>query len=376
MTQWLSNVFRLGLKELASVWRDRGMMVFMVWAFTGAIYLVSSSAGTEMRNASVGFVDGDQSRLSYRIRDALQAPLFKRPETLDRAAINQALDGARHMFVIDVPPHFERDVLAGRRTALQVNVDATAMAQAGAGAGYIQAIVHRELAVYLGAQNKAEAKFINSTVRSFFNPNLDDFRHLTIMEIVNNVCLLSIMLVGAAVVREREHGTIEHLLVMPVTPTEIVAAKLWANGLVVLIAVMLSLNLIARFAMGVPVNGSIALYLAGAAVFLFAVMALGVMLATLSNSMPQFALIAFPAVVVMEVLSGGMTPIESMPGYLQLLMSAVPSTHYVAFSQAVLFRGAGLDIVWPKLAWMAGLGALYVAIALGRFRRMLAADNR
>ncbi len=133
------------------------------------------------------------------------------------------------------------------------------------------------------------------------------------------------MLVGAAVVLEREHGTIEHLLVMPVTSTEIIAAKLWANALIVLVAVALSLNLVAGILMSIPIGGSVTLYLIGATVFLFAVMALGVMLATIADSMPQFALLAFPTVVVMEVLSGGMTPIESMPGYLQVVMSAVPS---------------------------------------------------
>jgi ABC-2 type transport system permease protein len=134
----------------------------------------------------------------------------------------------------------------------------------------------------------------------------------------------------------------------------------------------LSLNLVARGALGIPINGSVSPYLVGAAVFLFAVTALGIMLATLTRSMPQFALMAYPTIIVMEVLSGGMTPLESMPAYLQLIMSAVPSTHYVKFSQAVLFRDAPISVVWPQIAWMAALGAIYVAIALGRFRSMLA----
>jgi ABC-2 type transport system permease protein len=99
------------------------------------------------------------------------------------------------------------------------------------------------------------------------------------------------------------------------------------------------------------------------------------MLATLTPSMPQFALLAFPMIMVMEVLSGGMTPIESMPDYLQVIMSAVPSTHYVKFSQSVLFRDAPLSMVWPEIAWMAALGSVYVVIALGRFRSMLARAN-
>jgi ABC-2 type transport system permease protein len=372
MARWIANVFHLGLKELASVWRDRAMMIFIVWAFTGAIYLVAAGANTEMRDASVGFVDGDHSQLAGRIRDALRRPSFAPPVSLDRAAIDQAMDTARFTFIVDVPPRFEQDLLAGRRPELQLIVDATAMTQASIGTGYMQEIVSREIDLFLEARGSRSASPIAFTVRSFFNPNLEESRHTAIMEIVNNVCLLSIVLVGAAVVREREHGTIEHLLVMPVRSSEIVFAKIWANGLVVLTAVFLSLTLVAKGALGIRVNGSIAVYLLGAAIFVFAVMALGIMLATLTRSMPQFALLAFPTVIIMEVLSGGMTPLESMPPYLQVIMSAVPSTHYVKFSQGVLFRDAPLSIVWPEMAWMTGLGVVYLSTALGRFRAMLA----
>lgn len=375
MGRWAANVVHLGLKELASVWRDRGMMIFIVWAFTGAIYLVASGASTEMRNASVGFVDGDQSQLSNRIRDALRPPNFAPPISLDRAGIDLAMDAARITFVIDVPPRFEQDLLAGRTPTLQVIVDATAMTQAGIGTGYISQIVSGEIERFLELRGTPATAPIAFTVRAFFNPNLEDKRHMAVMEIVNNVCMLSIILVGAAVVREREHGTIEHLLVMPVSASEIVFAKIWANGLVVLVAVFLSLVLVAKGALGITINGSIAIYMIGAVVFLFAVMALGIMLATITPTMPQFALLAFPTVIVMEVLSGGMTPIESMPAYLQMLMTAVPSTHYVKFSLGVLFRDAPLSIVWPEIAWMAGLGAVYVVIALARFRAMLASAN-
>jgi ABC-2 type transport system permease protein len=373
--RFLANVFHLGIKELASVSRDRAMMIFIIWAFTGAIYLIASGASTQMRNASVGFVDGDRSQLSSRIRDALRPPDFARPISLDRSAIDQAMDDARFTFVIDVPPRFEQDLLAGRSPSLQLLLDATAMTQAGIGTGYVAEIINREVERFLETRGRAASAPVAFTIRSFFNPNLEEVRHIAVMEIVNNVCLLSIVLVGAAVVREREHGTIEHLLVMPVSAVEIVLAKIWANGLVVLVAVVLSLTLVAKGALGITINGSIAAYLVGAVAFLFSVMALGVMLATLTPSMPQFALLAFPTVIVMEVLSGGMTPIESMPGYLQIIMSAVPSTHYVKFSQSVLFREAPLSMVWPEVAWMAGLGAIYAAIALGRFRAMLAGAN-
>jgi ABC-2 type transport system permease protein len=372
MERWVANVFQLALKEFASVRRDRAMMIFIIWAFTGAIYLIVSGTSTDMRNASVGFVDADQSQLSQRIRDALSPPLFAAPISLDPSDIDRAMDSARFTFVVDVPPRFEQDLLGGRRPELQTIVDATAMTQAGVGTGYIQEIVSREVTDFLKEHGSQSQPLVDFTVRNFFNQNLEDKRFSAISEIVNNVSLLSIILVGAAVVREREHGTIEHLLVMPVTSSQIVFAKICANGLVVLTAATLSLYVVAMGLLGVPVNGSIPLYILGAVVFIFAVMALGIMLATLTPSMPQFALLAFPTVIVMEVLSGGMTPIESMPRYLQTIMSAVPSTHYIKFSQGVLFRDAPLSIVWPELAWMAGLGCIYVTIALSRFRSMLA----
>lgn len=375
MVRRIANVGYLSLKEFASVWRDRGMMVFMVWAFTGAIYVVASGANIEMRDASVGFVDHDGSQLSAAIRDALRPPNFAPPVTLDQAAVDSAMDAARFTFVMVIPPRLEQDLLAGRSPAIQLMVDATAMTQAGIGTGYVAEILSREAQRFLGQRGVDATPPLSFTVRAFFNPNLEDKRHMAVMEIVNNVCMLSIILVGAAVVREREHGTIEHLLVMPLGAGEIVFAKILANGAVVLLAVLLSLVLVARGALGITINGSIPLYMLGAGVFLFSVMALGVMLATLTPSMPQFALLAFPTIIVMEVLSGGMTPIESMPGYLQMIMTAVPSTHYVKFSLSVLFRDAPFAVVWPQLAWMAALGALYSVIALRRFRAMLERSN-
>jgi ABC-2 type transport system permease protein len=375
MFRWFAHVLHLAGKERASAARDRGMMIFIIWAFTGAVYLITSGKGLDLQNATIGIADHDRSQLSQSIRDAIRPPEFAWPAPVATKEIDRLMDTARFTFIIDVPAGFESDLLAGRRPSLQLLVDATAMTQAGNGTGYIARIATREIERFLdGRETRAEAP-LDFTVRSFFNPNLEAPRHIAIMEIVNNVCMISILLVGAAVVREREHGTIEHLLVMPVSASEIVFAKILANGLIVLSAVTISLTVVVGVVLGIPINGSIPVYLGGAVIFAFAVMALGVMLATLTPSMPQFALLAFPTVIVMEVLSGGMTPVESMPGYLQVAMMAIPSTHYVKFSQSVLFRDAPLDLVRRHLVWMTALGFIYLTIALARFRLMLARAN-
>ena len=174
-------------------------------------------------------------------------------------------------------------------------------------------------------------------------------------------------------IRERERGTIEHLLVMPVSVVEIMLAKVWANGLVIVVATVLSLRLVVGGALGVPIAGSVTLFTFGAAVYLFAVTSIGVMLSTVARSMPQFGLAAIPVFIVMILLSGSVTPIESMPPAIQTAVQVLPSTHFIKFSQAVLYRGAGISIVWPHLAITATIGAVCFAFAFARFRAALAA---
>ena len=186
--------------------------------------------------------------------------------------------------------------------------------------------------------------------------------------IINNVTMLAVLLAGAAVIRERERGTLDHLLVMPLSPLEIGMAKVWSNGLVITAAAGLSLWLVVRGILGVPIAGSVPLFLVGVALYLFYATALGLLLGTLARSMPQLGLLFILLVLPMVLLSGGSTPFESMPRPLQLVMLAFPSTHFVAFAQAILYRGAGFSIVWPQFAATAGIGALVLAAALLRFR--------
>jgi ABC-2 type transport system permease protein len=372
MRLWLSNVYRLGLKEIAALGRDPVLLGLMVFAFTVSVYTVAHGVRTEVRNAAIAVVDGDGSQLSRRIIEALQPPYFLPPQEIDRSEVDAGLDRALFTFVLDLPPGMESDLLAGRRPVIGLAVDATAMTQAGIGTRYVNEIITRESYRFLGTQSPFETAPVEVVIRAYLNPNLDSTWFMAVMQVVQNVTILSIILVGAAVMRERERGTIEHLLVMPVTASEIAAAKIWANGLVILFGVALSLHFVVNLVLGIPVAGSKLLFLGSAAIYLFATTALGILLATFANSMPQFGLMAIPCFVVMNLLSGATTPVESMPPFFQVAMKVLPSTHFVSLSQAVLYRGAGLDIVWPQLAIITAQGAVFLAVALSRFKVMLA----
>ena len=207
-------------------------------------------------------------------------------------------------------------------------------------------------------------------MRIAFNPNVTTAWFTSVMGIINSITMLAIILAGAAVVREREHGTMDHLLVMPLTPFEIAMSKIWANGLVIVVAVGLSLRLVVHGLLGVPIAGSIPLFLIGAAVYLFFATAIGIFLGTIARSMPQLGLLYLLVFLPMNMLSGSNTPLESMPAWLATIMQASPSTHFVSLAQAILYRGAGFAVVWPQFVIVALIGGLFLGLALLRFRRV------
>jgi len=366
-----ANVFRLGVKELWSLARDPMMLVLIVYTFTIAIYVAATAMPESLHNAPVAIVDEDGSPLSARIVASFYPPHFKPPAMISFAEVDPGLDHGDYTFVLNIPPDFQRDVLAGRAPAIQLNVDATRMSQAFTGSGYIQQIVTGEVNEFIQRHRSDAAPAVDLALRMRFNPNLDQAWFGSLMEIINNVTMLSIILTGAALIREREHGTIEHLLVMPVTPAQIMLAKVWSMGLVVLLAALVALVFVVQGALHVPVQGSLALFMLAAALHLCATTSMGIFLATLARSMPQFGLLLMLVLLPLQLLSGGATPRESMPTVVQDVMLIAPTTHFVSAAQAILYRGAGFDVVWPQLLAIAVIGAALFTASLARFRKTI-----
>jgi ABC-2 type transport system permease protein len=317
-------------------------------------------------------VDEDHSELSRRIIHALLAPYYKPPQPIELKDVDRLMNTSRFTFIIDIPPNFQRDVLARRQPPIQVDADATAMVQAGLGSRYTQQIITTEVDDFVSRVEGPTLPPINLVTRVAFNPNVNTSWFTSVMGIINWVTMLAIIMAGAAVVREREHGTMDHLLVMPVSPFEIAASKVWANGLVITLAAGLSLTIVVRNLLGVPIAGSVSLFLAGTALYLFFATAIGIFLGTVARSMPQLGLLYMLIAMPMNILSGTNTPLESMPHWLATIMQASPSTHFVSFAQAILYRGAGFDVVWPQFLAVAAIGALFFVAALIRFRRAAA----
>ncbi|MCD6259732.1 MAG: ABC transporter permease [Helicobacteraceae bacterium] len=367
------RIYKLTLKELLTLYRDKMMFFFIIYSFSFAIYLAATAGSMELRNVPIAFVDEDRSILSQRVIDAFYKPRFMTPQIIAYDQIDTLMDGGIYTFIVILPEDMQKDLSQSQTPQIQLNIDATRMSQAGIGAGYISRIISQEFARY---KKTPTSQLSIELIPSYkYNPNLEGSWFGSINEVISNLMLLSILLAGAALMREREHGTIEHLLVMPLQSSEILLAKIFSTILVILFWVAFSLLVVVEGILDVPLVGSVWLFLLCGALMLFATSSIGIFMGTITSSMPQFGMMLILVVLPLMMLSGGMTPYESMPLALQYLMYLSPTTHFVELSQAILFRGAGLDVIWENLVAIFFIGMFFFAFALLTFKKSMEAQS-
>ena len=365
------NIFWLIGKEIKSTLGDPVMVGLILWSFFFVVMMEARGAGDTVHNASIAIVDEDNSPLSRQIAGALMPPWFQTPLYMNANQAAAAMDRGDVMFTLNFPPDFGSDAIAGRAPVAQLLADATAVSQAQLGSDYLRNIVADESRVFLTGRSDAPVPDLDLELRRAFNPNGNPIWFKTLSSLLNQLSLLTIVLTGAAMLREREHGTIEHLMVMPLSPVEVALSKVLAVMLIVLVAFVGSLLVVVQGILGVPVAGSMPLLVMGAAVYLWAAAAIGMLLGTLARSMAQFALLIVMTIIPIIMLSGGFSAIESQPDAVRRLTMLLPSRHFLAFAKAVAFRGAGLAAVWMQLALMISLGAAFFAASLVLFRRSM-----
>ncbi len=288
-----------------------------------------------------------------------------------------ALRGGQARAGLIIPADYTRRLTGGGSAAVAFILDgsdptvaATALSAAQLIGQSLSTEIMAERLERRGASLRLELP-VEVRTQVWYNPDLEQAYFMVPGVIGMILFALTSILTATAIVRERERGTIEHLLVMPVTPAEIMLAKIWSMGLVVLLASAVSLHVVVRWALGVPVAGSLPLFFFGAALLLFATTSMGIFMATVARNMPQFGMLVMLVLLPLQMLSGGQSPRESQPGWLQDLMLAAPTTQFVKFGQAILFRGAGIEVVWVQLLAMALIGAALFAFSLARFRKTI-----
>ena len=371
MKEALHHIICLGVKEIIGLGRDPLLLFLLIYSFTFSVYIGAASHPDAIDHAAIAIVDEDDSVLSKRIADAFMPPLFLPPEKISRADLEPVLDAGKYTFVVVFPPNFQEKVLADNDPEIQVDVDATRMSQAFTGTGYIQQIIQKEVDSFLTETRPSSRSYTaGCIIRNRFNENLTKSWDGAVNNLVNNIAMIALILTGAALIRER--GTLEHLMVTPVNPVEIMIAKVWSMSLVVLLATALSLFLVLKGWLHLPDAGSSWLFLTGVVINLFAMTSLGIFLSCFAKDMPQLGILMILVLMPMQILSGGSTSQANMPEAIQFIMLFAPTTYIVDFSKAILFRGADFTLVWKTFLEMLLLGSGYFLIALMRFRKTVA----
>ena len=372
MSRTFKNIWELGVKELIGLLRNPLMLLLIAYNFTFSIRDAAEAATDTINEVAIAIVDEDRSELSGRICDAFLPPFFKRAELIPPYEIDRVLNEGTYTFVLNLPMNMERDIAAGRKPALRLDIDATQMSVAYSGAGAVETIVNDEINRHVAREHVEDEDLVSLQIRNRYNPNLTQKWAQAILQMVNAIAMLAIILTGSALITEREHGTMEHLLVMPVTPFEIMSSKIWSMTAVVLLGVGVTVFGVIRHWLEIPITGSIPLFLLGVTLVLFAINSLGIFLATVASNMPQLGMLVILVLIPMNMLNGGRTPLESMPPFIRKLAMLLPTTHCNTIANDILFRGVGIEVVWKPFLALFLIGLVLFLLSLFRFRKSVA----
>lgn len=370
----LSRCRALVWKELLEFRRDRIVVLFVLYAFTGDL-LADAGLRIALYNAGLSVLDHDRSALSRELVGRFPEPYFQlQPPPRDLEDVAHGLDSGRDMVGLILPPGVEASLARGDRVSLQLLLDGSQAMQASLAEAYTREIVaglSQELALRrlgLGPGAAQALPIIQPALRVRFNPTRDELFFMLLNSLGMMLSLVAILLSASALVREREHGTIEQLLVSPLAAWEILLSKMTASTIVLLVGAAVAIFGVLLPIFRVPVHGSLILFFGCMVVFAFAMCGLGMTVASLCRTMPQVGMVTLLLMAPMLFLSGGWTPLEAMPAWLAGLTVLSPLRWFTDITFGVFLRGATLIDVAQSLAAMASLGTLFFLWGALRFR--------
>lgn len=373
---WTRQMIVMTAKEFVQLKNDRALLLFILYSFTANILMAGSSESRELHNAVVIVHDGDHSAASRDLIYRFRQPYFRFAGEVSN--INEGLrrlEQGRAMLFLDIPEHFSETLQRGAQTAsVQLLVDTSKATRGYLASSYsvqIGALFSGEWATQAQGQAAGGGTLpsIESRTRIWYNPTLKESWFSSIAELLVMMTVCCILLPATAMVREKERGTIEQLLVSPLSPFQILASKVLAMVVVLVAATSLGVFGIMQPFFAVPMRGSLGLFLALTALFAFTNAGLGLMIATFARNAAQAGMLVLLIIMPIVVLSGTFTPRDSMPAALNAVMNVSPLRHYIEIAYGILLRGAGLETLWDSALAMLLLGSVLFGIAMWRFRR-------
>ena len=371
----------LGLvrKEFAQIGRDVPLVIILIWAFTAAIYSAGKGHATDVTAIATAVYDLSGGPASRDFLSHLRRPYFKTVAYLRHESdVTEWLDRGKAAIVIVIPPDFQRQVDGGGQAHIQVLTDGALAISATVAVTYVAAISARYAVEVMerrtGRTNVIAGPVIDERLRVTFNPNMLSGWFTTLLELLNMCTMVSLLLTASNLVREKERGTIEQLLVSPLRPVEIFLAKIIPTVLVVLALSACSFLLILVPIFHLPFRGSVVLFYAVTALYVFAMTSMGIAIALLARNPAQAIMIMILILQPMIFLSGGWNPPEAMSPWMRWLSLLSPLRYYLDFAFGVVLKGTGAVVVWRDIVGIAVVGTVLFLFSLAWFRRSLRAE--
>jgi ABC-2 type transport system permease protein len=374
-----SRFYALLRKEFLEFSRDKALIFILLWAFTGAIFTAGHGINLEVKNYPTVIMDLDNSPKSRELISRLHKPYFKILGYLkNEKELIYALDSGRASLAVVIPTDFQRKIDdASSSSKVQIIVDGTISMSATIAISYIAQIVNTySLELLEKKKNDLFYKVttlptIDERVRVEFNPNILSSWFSSLLELLNMFTMVSMLLAAAALVREKEYGTIEQLMVTPATVSEIFFSKILVNLVIILLFSFISIFLILKPVFGVPIRGSLLLFYIVAALYVFTIESLGIAIAIIANNLSQTIMLVLLVLAPMLFLSGAWTPPEAMAKWMQYLSLISPMRYFIDFGYSVLFKGNGLSYVWFDILGILIIGGSLFTFSLIWFTKKL-----
>lgn len=363
----------LGLlrKEALQILRDKVVLFLILFLYTIDTLMCTKALTFDVKRLPLAIVDQDHSVASRRLTQlfTLSDAFALKRQADATAAIAGWLERGDVGVVLVIPTGFEQAYQAGKQPSLQVLLDGTNSNVAENARHYVMEITRRFQQERPALHDTPASVSAIPMPRVWYNPSQTTKAFMTLSMIAIAGMLVGVVVPAASIVREKERGTIEQLLVTPLRVGELLIAKTLPTLVINLLAIFPALLIVALFS--VPLRGQLSTFLALSAIFQISAIAMGVAVATVTRTLQQALLLAFFALFPIMFLSGTMTPIESMPPFMQKLSYVSPLRYYMDVILGVFLKGSGWVELWPQALALVGVGALLFAIAATLFRRTL-----
>ncbi len=347
------------VKEIITFLRNWGLVIVLLYSFTIDVYIAGQGFEVKPRNVSIGYVDYSQGVISKKILNHLHSPEFKPPvEFKSQEELSKAIFDKEIMVGLVFEPDFEKSLYKNGKTQVNVLLDSTAAAQAFITLSYLQNIV----------MSFSQLKFpVELKIHKIFNQNADTRQFISFAEFLSNLTLLGVILSAVVFVREKENGTWDIMLLMPVDSKLIIFAKSFSQIVITMIGTILSVGLILFGVFDVPMNGNFWVFIVFTFVYLLSVSGIGLFIASVAQNMLQVAQLSVIIMMPIIFLSGAWTPIYSMHPAIQYLSYLSPLRYYIEGSISIFFRGIpSVDLT----IYFVALTILSVALYIFGFRKI------